>query len=46
MAIISSCIKPLGGVPTLFVEDKPITPTAYITYLTEKTAMMISPKQA
>ena len=36
MSIISSCIKLLGGVPTLFVEDKPITPTAYITYITEK----------
>lgn len=34
MSIVSSCIKPLGGVPTLFVNDKPVAQTAYITYLT------------
>ena len=34
MSITPSCVKMLGGVPTLFVNDQPIAQTAYITYLT------------
>ncbi len=31
--IVSSCVRPLGGVPALFVDGKPFTAAAYMTYL-------------
>ena len=34
--MVTSCVKNHGGVPMLFVNDKPINPMAYITYFTEK----------
>jgi len=36
MSLTPSCVKTLGGVPTLFVNDKPVAQTAYITYLTDR----------
>jgi len=30
--MVTSYVKPLGGVPTLFVNDQPVTQTAYMTY--------------
>lgn len=35
MSITPSSIKISGGVPTLYIDNAPVTPTAYITYLTE-----------
>ena len=36
MCITPSCVKTLGGVPTLFVNDRPVAQTAYITYITDR----------
>ena len=34
--MIESCVKPLGGVPTLFIDGKPEPGVAYITYFRER----------
>ncbi len=34
--MVTSCVKNHGGVPALFINDKPINPSAYITYFTDK----------
>ena len=34
--MINSCVKPLGGVPTLFIDGKPEPGVAYITYFRER----------
>ena len=34
--MITSCVKPLGGVPTLFIDGKPEPGVAYITYFRER----------
>ena len=34
MSIIPSCVKSLGGVPTLYVNNQPVAQTAYLTYVT------------
>lgn len=34
--MITSCVKPLGGVPTLFIDGEPEPGVAYITYFRER----------
>jgi len=34
--MVTSCVKPLGGVPTLFIDGEPEPGVAYITYFRER----------